>query len=39
MGVATAFAADGGGPFSLIEKADRHLYRAKQNGRDRIVAE
>ncbi|NIC06575.1 GGDEF domain-containing protein [Billgrantia bachuensis] len=39
MGVATADPTDGGGQASLIEKADRLLYRAKQNGRDRIVAE
>ncbi|MGR2740185.1 GGDEF domain-containing protein [Billgrantia sp. Q4P2] len=39
MGVATANPADGGGQASLIEKADRLLYRAKQGGRDRIVAE
>ncbi|MFQ3787131.1 GGDEF domain-containing protein [Halomonas sp. A29] len=39
MGVATANSTDGGGQVSLIEKADRLLYRAKQGGRDRIVAE
>ncbi|WP_235588911.1 GGDEF domain-containing protein [Halomonas chromatireducens] len=39
MGVTTANPADGGGQASLIEKADRLLYRAKQNGRDQIVAD
>ncbi|WP_258801537.1 sensor domain-containing diguanylate cyclase [Halomonas sp. DQ26W] len=39
MGVATAKPADGGTPASLVEQADRRLYRAKQNGRDRIVGE
>ncbi|QTP58841.1 sensor domain-containing diguanylate cyclase [Billgrantia antri] len=38
MGVATATPVSGT-PASLIEQADRRLYRAKQDGRDRIVTE
>ncbi|MBW6392058.1 GGDEF domain-containing protein [Billgrantia antri] len=38
MGVATATPVSGT-PASLIEQADRRLYRAKQAGRDRIVTE
>ncbi|WP_269321225.1 diguanylate cyclase domain-containing protein [Halomonas sp. BC04] len=39
MGVATASPADGGNPAWLVEKADQLLYLAKQNGRDRVVAD
>ncbi|MFW3615473.1 sensor domain-containing diguanylate cyclase [Billgrantia antri] len=38
MGVASATPVSGT-PASLIEQADRRLYRAKQDGRDRIVTE
>ncbi|MBF8221206.1 GGDEF domain-containing protein [Halomonas sp. 328] len=39
MGVATALPSEEVTPAWLVETADRRLYRAKQAGRDRIIAE
>jgi diguanylate cyclase (GGDEF)-like protein len=39
IGVASAVPAVGASPDSLLRRADEALYRAKAQGRDRIVAE
>jgi diguanylate cyclase (GGDEF)-like protein len=37
LGVGTIFPEDGDDAIAFIEQIDRHLYQARQSGRDRIA--